>query len=302
MKISGFSFARNAVKFYYPIEQSIRSILPICDEFVIAIGKGDEDDTTREVVEGIRDPKIRIIDTEWTDMDTLKGKIHAQQTNIALKECSGDWCFYVQADEVVHEDDLPVIRARCEELFYDRMVEGLLFDYLHFWGDYDHYHTGHGWYRNEIRIIRNRLGLKSWNTAQSFRRQDDGKFQVARANARIFHYGWVRPPHLMQNKRKSFSATHHGKNAVAAMFRGASAEFDYGPLSRLAVYEGTHPAVMKELLAGIDWKDKLRGTDPPGIVRELHKDEQLKYRVISAIERWIGRDFNHKNWRRLLNV
>jgi len=93
MKISGFSFARNTVKLYYPIAESIRSILPVCDEFVIAVGRGDEDDTTRAAVESIGDPKIRIIDTVWSD--TLENKVLAEQTNIALDACTGDWCFYI---------------------------------------------------------------------------------------------------------------------------------------------------------------------------------------------------------------
>ena len=102
MTISGFSFARNAYKLGYPIVESILSVLPICDEFVIAIGKGDEDDNTRDMVIAIGSPKIKIIDTEWTDREHLKNLIYSQQTNIALRECSGDWCFYIQADEVLH--------------------------------------------------------------------------------------------------------------------------------------------------------------------------------------------------------
>ena len=37
MKVSGFTFLRNAQKLGYPFAQSIRSILPIVDEFVIAL-------------------------------------------------------------------------------------------------------------------------------------------------------------------------------------------------------------------------------------------------------------------------
>lgn len=302
MKISGFSFGRNLVKLYYPIEEAVRSILPICDEFIIAVGRGDDDDTTREIVEKIGDPKIKIIDTEWKDREKLKGLIHGQQTNIALKECSGDWCFYIQSDEVVHEDDLPKIKARCEELLDDKRVEGLLFDYLHFWGDYDHYHTGHAWYRREIRIIRNHMGIKSWSSAQSFRLDDDQKLQVAKVDARIFHYGWARPPHLMQKKNKAMNTTHHGRDGAEEEFRHAHDEFDYGPLNRLDIFKDTHPAVMKKRIAEMDWKHKLRESDPPGMKREPHKDETLKYRVISGIEKMTGLSFKNKNWRKILKV
>ena len=300
MKISGFSFVKNAVKLYYPLEESIRSILPICDEFIIAVGKGE--DNTREVIEGIGDPKIRIIDTNWDDVDTVRELILSNQTNVALKECTGDWCFYVQADEVVHEDDLGRIKARCEELLDDHRVQGLLFDYLHFWGDYKHYHKSHGWYPREIRIVRNGIGVKSVRDAQSFRLGDDSKLAVAKANARIFHYGWVRPPELMQVKRKSFNAVYHGTEKIEEQFKNAPVDLDFGPLKRLTLFDKTHPAVMANMIARLNWTDRLREEDPPGMVREIHKDEKLKYRLLTKIESFTGLDFNHKNWRKIIET
>lgn len=300
MKISGFSFVKNAVKLYYPMEESIRSVLPICDEFIIAVGKSE--DNTREVIESIGDPKIRIIDTDWDSVDTVRELILSNQTNVALKECTGDWCFYVQADEVVHEDDLPKIEKRCEQLLEDKRVEGLIFDYLHFWGDYDHYHSSHGWYPREIRIVRNKIGVKSVRDAQSFRCPDDKKMSVASVDARIFHYGWVRPPELMQVKRKSFNAVYEGKSKTEEAFRNEPVALDFGPLARLTRFDKTHPSVMEKMISQLCWHDKLRDEDPPGMIREPHKDEKLKYRLLTAIERYTGLDFNHKNWKKIVKV
>jgi len=300
MRISGFSFARNAVKLYYPIKEAILSILPIVDEFVLALAEGDPDDSTRELVESIGDPRVRIVEAIWDEESGARA--YSQLTNVALDQCGGDWCFYVQADEVVHEDDLPVIRARCEQVRDDGRVEGLLFEYLHFFGDYEHYQTSNGWYRKKIRIIRNGLGIRSVRDAQSFRYPDERRLTVAHSGARIFHYGWVRPPHYMQAKNKEFLAHRRGREAVEALFEGVT-EMDYGPLDRLALYEGTHPAVMGERIAAMDWRDKLRTVDPPGLRRrELHKDERPKYRILSAIERWTGLDLNHKNFGRVIRV
>ncbi|MBD3345979.1 MAG: hypothetical protein GF401_13030 [Chitinivibrionales bacterium] len=280
MKISGFSFARNAQRLYFPIAEAIQSILPICDEFIIAVGKGDQGDQTREIIENINDPKITIIDTEWTDREKLKGGIHSQQTNIALRACTGDWCFYVQADEVVHEKYLPVIKQRCEQLLDDKDVEGLLFSYKHFWGDYDHYHINHKWYPNEIRIIRNGLGIESWETAQSFRRNGE-KLKVAKVDADIYHYGWVRPPHLMQAKSKEINTTHWGKSKADAYYAERGNEFHYGLLSRLPLFKETHPAVMQERIAKLDWKDKLQYSGKPVM---MHNHDKLKYRLLTFIE------------------
>ena len=280
MKISGFSFSRNAYKLYYPVAESIRSILPICDEFIIAIGRGDVDDRTREEVAAIGDPKIKIIDTEWTDREKLKGFIHSQQTNIALKECTGDWCFYLQADEVVHEKYLPTIRSRCEMLLHDKEIQGLLFNYKHFWGDYDHFHISHAWYPREIRIIRNGQGIESWETAQSFR-LNGKKINVAEVDAEIFHYGWVRPPSLMYSKKREFYTTHWGKRRAEEVYTAERSAFNYGSLEKLHRYQDSYPEVMKERISRMDWKDQLQYH---GKSEQKQKHERLKYRILTFLE------------------
>ncbi|MFP4418857.1 MAG: hypothetical protein ACLFSB_16470, partial [Chitinispirillaceae bacterium] len=275
MKISGFSFARNAQKLYYPVAEAIKSILPICDEFVIAIGQGDEDDFTRKAVEDIGDPKVKIIDTVWHDQEKLRGNIYGQQTNIALNECSGDWCFYIQAEEVVHEKYLPVMKSRCEQLLDDRRVQGLLFNYKHFWGDYTHFHVNHAWYPREIRIVRNGLGIESWQSAQSFRLHEE-KISVATVDAEIFHYGWVRPPKLRYSKQKEFGTTHRGKKWAEEHYRGKTSGFHYGSLERLHRYTDAQPAVMNEWIKKFDWADQLQYTGK-SIVQ--HKHDRFKYRL-----------------------
>lgn len=298
MKISGFTMARNAESLYYPIAESIASILPIVDEFVVALGAGSEGDRTRELIEELDSPKVRIIDTVWDTEAYPNGMEHAHQTDIAMRECRGDWLFYLQADEVVHEDDHPSILRRCSEFLDDREVDGLLFDYLHFWGDYDHVHRSHGWYPHEIRIVRNDPEIHSWESAQSFRRIPDfdgrsyrrkegtSKLRVVSANARIFHYGWVRPPDFMRRKHRAFDSIHHGEAEGARRHEAEAGTYDYGPLGRIPRFRGSHPAVMKERIAGFDWGDRLNYSKRLGsVTRPLHKHERTRYRVLSAIER-----------------
>ena len=293
MKISGFSFVRNGVSLYYPIVESIKSILPIVDEFVIAVGEGNDD--TRERIASINDPKVRIIDTVWEEKYFKKGMINSIQTDIAMKQCKGDWLFYLQADEVIHEKYLQVIKKRCEELADDHDVEGLLFRYKHFWGDYHHYHIGHGWYPNEIRIVRNLPKIHSWQSAQSFRkfeyydnpRQEEGhsKLKVASVDAEVFHYGWVRPPHLMQNKKRALDSVHWGLNRAKDYYEKAPQEFDYGPLSLLGNFKETHPKVMDEMISKFNWKEKLQFSGKPNKYREPHKHETFFIRFLTFIEK-----------------
>ncbi len=281
---------RNVSKLYYPFKQAIESILPICDEFIIALGEGDEDDRTREEIESIGSPKIKIINTEWDLKKFPRGMENAHQTDIAKNACTGDWLFYIQADEVVHEDDLPIIKNKCERYLNDEEVEGMLFDYYHFFGDYEHYHKSHGWYKKEIRIIRNREDIHSWRTAQSFRRipnfdglnykqkQGTYKLKVVPANARIFHYGWVRPPHLMNKKRKALDNIHSKK------FNKGNESFNYGPLNKLHKFKGTHPAVMKEWIEKFNWRDQLYYSGKYPKTRARLKHEKPKYKILSWIE------------------
>ncbi|MBP7310743.1 MAG: hypothetical protein KA984_05610 [Candidatus Cloacimonetes bacterium] len=309
MKISGFSFVRNGEKLYYPTVEAIKSILPICDEFVIAVGKGDEDDHSRELIAAIDDPRVKIIDTVWEEKYCHRGMINSYQTDIAMQACSGDWLFYVQADEVVHEKYLPIIKARCEELLNDKQVEGLLFNYKHFWGDYDHYHGGHGWYPWEIRIVRNLPKIHSYQSAQSFRwfdfydnpRQETAtrKLNVAGVDAWIYHYGWVRPPELMRNKNKALDSVHWGKSKAEKHYASVPDYFDYGPLCRLKVFKDTHPQVMKERIALFNWADKLQYRGKPNPGRHLHKHEKLGMRLLSLLERLTGPIGTFKNYKLL---
>jgi hypothetical protein len=284
---------RNATKLYYPIQKAIESILPICDEFVIAIGKGDKDDNTRELVANIDSDKIKIIDTVWDIENQRNGMVHSEQSNIALDACSGDWCFYIQADEVVHEKYLPVIKDRCLELKDDDEVEGLVFDYRHFWGDYNHYQISHGWYKREVRVIKNNIGVRSNKSAQGFKR-DGKRVKAAHANSEIFHYGWVRPPKYMETKRRAFHTIHWGKDQSKEFHDQEPQEFDYGPLDRLPVYKGTHPEVMQDWIAKMDWEDKLQYSGKSNNNRVKHKHEKLKNRILTSIEQKLERKFGGK--------
>jgi len=280
MRISGFSFARNADKLGYPIAESIRSILPICDEFVIAVGKGDEGDRTRDMIIGIGSPKIRIIDTEWTDREKLKNLIYSQQTNIALSQCKGDWCFYIQADEVMHEKYLDIVSRRCGKLLSVEKVEGLLIGYRHFWGDYDHFQAGHAWYPYEIRVFRNNIGVQSIGDAQSFCRKGK-KLHVGLSGAEIYHYGYVRDPRLMQKRNVEIVTTYLGKGETQKFYKDASDTFDYGPLDKRFVFSGTHPKVMDKRIQEMNWKHLLADTGPDST--HYHHDK-FKYRFLTSLE------------------
>ena len=239
MKISGFTFLRNTSKLYYPILESIQSALPLVDEFVVALGKGDDDDDSEEKLRSLGSDKIKIIHTVWDTDKYPRGMEYAHQTDIAKEACSGDWLLYLQGDEVIHEEDYPEIVSKCNRYLDDKRVDGFLFNYYHFYGDYDHYFRDHCWYPCEIRIVRNDLDLHSFKDAQSFRRIPDfdgisyrekegtSKLNVIKLQANMYHYGWVRPPKLMFKKCTYFYNWNKGIDSANGYAKYAQ-EYDYG--------------------------------------------------------------------------
>jgi hypothetical protein len=291
MKISGFTFLRNAHKLYYPIKESILSILDIVDEFVIALGEGDEDDTSMQVILEINSPKIKIVPTKWNLEKYKGGTEYAHQTDIAKENCTGDWLLYLQGDEVIHESDKIEIVNACNKYVDNPKVEGFVFNYLHFFGDYDHYFSDHCWYKNEIRIIRNSPDIHSWRDAQSFRiipnfdkvdyliKAGTRKLNCMPLKARIFHYGWVRPPELMKKKNDNVMANYDN-----TFWKDYNDKFDYGRLDYCKVFTSSHPKVMENTIKELHWKSSLRFNGPTAINRDKMKHERLKYRMLSWIE------------------
>lgn len=297
MKISGFTFLRNTSKLYYPILESIQSALPIVDEFVIALGKGDEDDDTEQKLLKLNSTKIKIIHTEWDLDEFSNGTEYAHQTDIAKAACSGDWLLYVQGDELVHEEDYDEIKTKCAHYLKDKRVDGFLFKYYHFYGDYDHYFRDHCWYPYEIRIVRNDPEIHSFADAQSFRRIPDfdgksyrkkegtSKLNVVKLKANMYHYGWVRPPKLMRKKRMYFAIAYRGNDATKLEYEKYASGYDYGRMDYCLKFKGTHPKIMDQKRSTLDWQDMLRFSGPNVIGRPEAKHEKRKYRIIIGIER-----------------
>ena len=291
MKIAGFTFIRNAVKNDYAIVEAITSILPICDEFVVAVGASE--DETLALIQSIPSDKIKIVETVWDDSKREGGATFALETDKALQAISKDidWAFYIQGDECVHEADLPVVKAAMEANLADDNVEGLLFHYRHFYGSYQHVAVSRRWYRREIRVVKMHPGVHSYKDAQGFRK-DGKKLKVKLIPAYINHYGWVKPPEGLNNKVRNFTQFYHD-DAWLAENVPADYQFDYGNAERLFRFEGTHPAVMADRVARSNWPFYF---DPV----ELEKKMTFRRKILQKIEDLTGyRVGEYKNYRML---
>ncbi len=287
MKVSGFTFLRNGQKLGYPFVESVRSVLSIMDEFVSALGPCDDD--TEKLLRAIGDPKIRIIPTQWNEHIrsdySLKGFIYGQQKSIALFNCTGDWAFYLEGDELVHENDLPKIRAAMERHLDNPRVEALAFDYLHFYGNANTYAWSPRWYRTEVRIVRNTIPV--WGPKGLFFVVPDGHAtghypRAAQTGATIYHYGWVRGETQMNLKSAAVHKYWDSKPEPAV---------DYTKIdpATLKLFTGTHPKVIQP------WLPKETGlfqADPN--YRLTTRDK--KHRAMLKLEQWFGVRFNKKHY------
>lgn len=290
MKVTGFTIIRNAIKYDYPVVEAITSVLPVCDEFIVSVGNSD--DATMELIKSINSPKIKIMESVWDDSLREGGKLLSIETNKVFDTIKDDttWCFYIQSDEVIHEKYHDEIRKSMKQYAKDLLVEGLLFDYVHFYGNYNHVGNSRKWYRNEIRIIRNNKSIRSYKDAQGFRKIDERKLNVKKINAAVYHYGWVKPPKAQQAKQENFHKMWHDDAWMKKNIKAAD-EFDYSKIDSLDVFTGTHPAVMQKRIAEQNWEFNYDSSK----VKLTIKD-----RFLMVIEKWSGwRPGEYKNYKLL---
>jgi len=294
MKVSGFTFVKNAIKYGYPVVESIKSILPVVDEMIVCLG--DSEDATNELIASIGSDKIKVVHSVWDNSLREGGKVLAVETDKAKTAVAADsdWLFYIQADEAVHEQYHPAILDAMKKYAADKKVEGLLFNYHHFYGSYKYIGDGRSWYSKEIRIIRNDTSIKSYRDAQGFRWNDGRKLNVKLIDAYIYHYGWVRNPLTMFQKWTDFRKLWAGEQKEEKQQESEKKDtrFDYSNIDSVTPFEGTHPAVMKDLINKENWN--------------FNKDSQqknfknIKHRFLYFVWKKFGwRPFEYSNYKRL---
>ncbi|MEO6229303.1 MAG: glycosyltransferase family 2 protein [Ferruginibacter sp.] len=254
MKISGFTIIKNAVLSDYPIVEAINSILPIVDEMIILIG--DCKDDTELLIQQIQSPKIKIHHSVWDTVTYKHGSVLAAETNKAfdLIDPSSDWAFYIQADEAVHEQYHEAIKLACLQYRLDTDVEGLLFNYLHFYGTYDYVGDSRKWYPKEVRIIRNDKKIRSYRDAQGFR-VGKRKLYVKPIDAFVYHYGWVRSPEKIIAKFINVREVWEGSNQTVEV-KPADVAFNLEEFDSLELFKGTHPKVWQSRVKEKNWNYK----------------------------------------------
>ena len=285
--LSAFTLVRNAVKIDFPIVPAIRSVLEVCDEVVVNVGKSEDD--TRDLVAAIKDPRVRILDTVW-DL-TKRNTMISIETQRAMDACKGSWGIYIQADEVLHENGAHILKEKVREWDRDERVEGLLVKYLHFYGGFDRIATNRRWYRREVRCIRLGKDIRPYQGAQGFRvGPNNRKIRARPTSAEMFHYGWARPAKAIREKREISKTIYPWqKEQLEKELQKPGAGLDWIPL--LKPFTATHPR------AAADWIRE-RTHDPDRVVGPPDfKLEHVRYYISDWIEQLTGaRVFEFRNY------
>jgi hypothetical protein len=294
MRTAGFTFIRNALLYDYPVVEAIKSVLPLCQHFVVAVGRSDDD--TLDLVRGINDPRIQIIETVWDDNLRAGGRVLAVETDKALRAIPAayDWCFYIQADECIHEAEYAQIKAGMEQYLDDPQTEGFLFKYRHFYGSYDYTGASRRWYRREVRIVRNNPHIYSYRDAQGFRKntgiagQGPKKLRVRLLDAHIHHYGWVKHPEAQLRKQLNFNKLWHVDDPLVTAAKKTPSSYEYDGREALTAFTGSHPLVMLPRISAQNWKFE---GDPTAVRLSW------KHRFSNAVENLSGwRPFEYRNY------
>jgi len=287
MKVAGFTFIRNGIKFDYPFIEAIQSILPLCDKVYVALGQSE--DNTKELIQAMNEPKLIVIPTIWDDSLREGGKVLAVETNKAFDGIPAeyDWCIYIQGDEVLPDESLEVIKAGMTQYLHNPEVEGLLLQYLHFYGTYKYIADSANWYRREIRIIRNDKAIRSYKDAQGFRKNGQ-KLKAKLLSAYIHHYGWVKSPQVMLAKQKEFNKLWHDESWIQEAFSNLEV-FDYSGIDSIKEFSGNYPKIMEQRILAANWALGLNPTQ---------KKISIKNKFRQTVEQLTGiRLFEYKNYK-----
>lgn len=266
MKISAFTIIKNATKYDYPIVESIKSLEPFVDEYVVNLGDS-EDDTDKIINDNFgSNPKFKIFKSVWEGKDQGM-TFFRSQTNKALEQCTGDWVFYLQADECVHESEMATIRdvfAAADA----QSRQAIVFDFYHFEKNYTKtkktYSEGFDAYEQEIRAFKNTGNIYSHGDAMGFAYKDlkaDLKQVPERLfvpGLHIYHYGYVKSPKTMLEKKlylKEFyfsDPTFSEDQKVIENGKIRSVGDQYKFSRQLNDFTGTHPSSMAERIAAFN--------------------------------------------------
>ena len=158
--ISGYTTTYNAVKQQYPFEQCIRSMLAFCDEVCVVDG-GSTDETWEKLIDLVMESKGVTLDSlseieRSSTIESCKAGATSDDERIRIKQvprdwsskrhpvfdgmqkaearamCTSEYCWQMDSDEIVHEDDAPKVADLCRVI--PKGADIMALPVIEYWG------------------------------------------------------------------------------------------------------------------------------------------------------------------------
>ena len=263
-RIGGSLIIRNGNHYGYCWQSAIKSVLPLCDYFVILEAYSDRDNTYEECLEiAAHDSRIEVIRGDWDGPEPEGYEFWrlSRLTNMCLEriiEAGMDYMLYVQGDEAWHEDGFDqILRIVNGESRYGNAPKAIIQPFHHFVGNP---HTTFPFvYSSSIRMARTDTTWRADNDAWIMKCTDPAdNFQVIADKAYIYHYGKLGHPFKKLAKEHDFSllfksAGFPDPRVVRMIEEGKPLDYAYLfeetiKKGLFSPFEGTHPAAIKDWL------------------------------------------------------
>jgi len=189
--ISVVFVVKNAIKQGYCFIDSLRSCLPIADELIISEGFS-EDDTLNHLCKfrtgNRRNTKIVLDQDQWPE-SSYHGEAITEISTRAMQRATREWIYYLQADEIIHEDTVPHIKAIAKSSEFNSAS----FPFHHFINKWEPA-VDDKYYKEAIRMIRRGRDISLMGDAWNFQGEVDPICPAGHSPKPIYHFAWVFPP------------------------------------------------------------------------------------------------------------
>lgn len=244
-----------AVEFDYPFREVVRSVLPVVDEFYLVVHPGE--DGTLEAAEALASEcsAVKVHVHPWWDFDRGHESL-ADATNYGIEQCRGEWHLALQADEVVHEDQLETLLSLCRQDTHP----WVWFERLNFYGSFDCVNRRRDrWPCDVVRLARRDLypHICSYGDAthlgipKNYHPQETPRLD-ARDRLALWHYCYTRPGRAFVDRQANMAKLYGLGPDPRIEANREKQQVDwwgYLPREEMEPLSSPHPAVMTEWIA-----------------------------------------------------
>lgn len=228
--LTGITLVRQANRLGYPWKQCVKALTDLCDQVIINVDI-HSDDGMLDDLKKLTSKNHQFYLSVWDMKNTGDGRMLANEANKTLPEVTSDWVIYLQADEMIHQQDMHSLRLYLDTLPSNTTQVELLRTY--FWKDLNSRAP-------QYEIYLGRIFRKGTHTVGG-----DGMYlnrlkgEIIRSPYWIYHYSRMGPEEKVAARVKNLDQLFHDDVSVTKTF-------SYNEEPVLIPYTGTHPDGIEE--------------------------------------------------------